>query len=90
MFYDVGQGPKGQRDIVRDGSPHLPSRIRMVRESRGHWEGNTLVIDVTNFSPETDFQGSRENLHVVQRWTWTSPTELQYELTIDDPMCFQG
>src|SRR5204863_289154 len=43
------------------------------------------VIDVTNFSPKTDFRGSRESLHVVERWTRTSPAELEYELTIDDP-----
>ena len=69
-----------------DGSPHLPPHIRQwFGDSRGHWEGNTLVIDVTNFSPKTDFQGSRENLHLVERWTRTSPTELAYELPIEDP-----
>ena len=64
MFYDVGQGQGWQRNIVMDGSPHVPASIRQwYGDSRGHWEGNTLVIDVTNFSPKTDFQGSRENLH---------------------------
>ncbi len=72
MFYDVGQGQGWQRNIVMDGSPHLPANIRQwYGDSRGHWEGNTLVIDVTNFSPKTDFQGSRENLHLVERWTRT-------------------
>src|SRR5262249_50167905 len=72
MFYDVGQGQGWQRNIVMDGSPHLPASIRQwYGDSRGHWEGNTLVIDVTNFSPKTDFQGSRENLHLVERWTRT-------------------
>ena len=86
VFHDVGQGQGWQRNIVMDGSPHLPSNVRQwYGDSRGHWEGNTLVIDVTNFSPKTDFRGSRENLHVVERWTRTSPNELQYELTIDDP-----
>src|ERR1700680_3158303 len=62
MFYDVGQGQGWQRNIVMDGSPHLPASIRQwFGDSRGHWEGNTLVIDVTNFSPKTDYQGSREN-----------------------------
>jgi hypothetical protein len=46
---------------------------------------NTLVIDVTNFSPKTDFMGSRENLHLVERWTRTSPTSLEYAVTIEDP-----
>jgi hypothetical protein len=86
VFNDVGQGQGWQRNIVMDGSPHLPPHVRQwYGDSRGHWEGNTLVIDVTNFSPKTDFRGSRENLHVVERWTRTGPAELQYELTIDDP-----
>ena len=85
MFYDVGQGQGWQRNIVMDGSSHLPSNIRQwFGDSRGHWEGNTLVIDVTNFGPKTDFQGSRENLHLVERWTRTSPTTLAYEVTIED------
>src|SRR3984893_15908870 len=69
-----------------NGSPHLPAGIRQwYGDSRGHWEGNPLVIDVTNFSPKTDFQGSRENLHLVERWTRTGPTTLEYEVTLEDP-----
>jgi hypothetical protein len=86
MFYDVGQGQGWQRNIVMNGSPHLPANIQQwYGDSRGHWEGDTLVIDVTNFSPKTDFQGSRENLHVVERWTRTSPTTLDYAVTVEDP-----
>src|SRR6202030_3959889 len=86
MFYDVGQGQGWQRNIVMDGSPHLPAGIRQwYGDSRGHWEGNTLVIDVTNFSPKTDFQGSRENLHVIERWARTGPTTLEYAVTAEDP-----
>ena len=86
MFYDVGQGQGWQRNIVMDGSSHLPANIRQWHgDSRGHWEGNTLVIDVTNFGPKTDFQGSRENLHLVERWTRTGPTTLEYEVTAEDP-----
>jgi hypothetical protein len=86
MFYDVGQGQGWQRNIVMNGSPHLPAYIRQwYGDSRGHWEGNTLVIDVTNFSKKTDFQGSRENLHLVERWTRTGPTTLEYVVTIEDP-----
>jgi len=86
MFYDVGQGQGWQRNIVMDGSPHLPAGIRQwYGDSRGHWEGNTLVIDVTNFSPKTDFLGARENLHLVERWTRTGPTSLAYAVTIEDP-----
>jgi hypothetical protein len=86
MFYDVGQGQGWQRNIVMDGSPHLPPGIRQwFGDSRGHWEGNTLVIDVTNFSPKTDVFGSRENLHLVERWTRTGPRTLAYEVTVEDP-----
>jgi hypothetical protein len=86
MFYDVGQGQGWQRNIVMDASPHLPASIRQwYGDSRGHWEGNSLVIDVTNFSPKTDFQGSRENLHVVERWKRTGPTTLDYAVTAEDP-----
>jgi hypothetical protein len=86
IFYDVGQGQGWQRNIVMDGSPHLPAGIRQwFGDSRGRWEGNTLVIDVTNFSPKTDYQGSRENLHLVERWTRTGPKTLAYEVMIEDP-----
>jgi hypothetical protein len=86
IFYDVGQGQGWQRNIVMDGRPHLPAGIRQwYGDSRGHWEGDTLVIDVTNFSPKTDFQGSRENLHLRERWTRTGPDTLEYEVTIEDP-----
>jgi hypothetical protein len=86
MFYDVGQGQGWQRNIVMNGSPHLPANIRQwYGDSRGHWEGNTLVIDVTNFSPKTDIQGSRENLHLVEHWTRTGPNSLEYAVTMEDP-----
>jgi hypothetical protein len=86
IFYDVGQGQGWQRNIIMDGRPHLPANIRQwYGDSRGRWEGNTLVIDVTNFSPKTDYQGSRENLHVVERWTRTGPDTLDYQITIEDP-----
>ena len=86
IFYDVSQGQGWQRNIVMGGRPHLPSNIRQwYGDSRGHWEGNTLVVDVTNFSPKTDFQGARENLHLVERWTRTGPTSLEYVVTIEDP-----
>jgi hypothetical protein len=86
IFYDVGQGQGWQRTIVMNGSPHLPTDIHQwYGDSRGRWEGDTLVVDVTNFSPKTDFQGARDNLHLVERWTRTGPTSLEYVVTIEDP-----
>ena len=86
IFYDVGQGQGWQRTIPMSGSPHLPPHVhRWWGDSRGRWEGNTLVVDVTNFSPKTDFQGSRENLHLIERWTRTDANTIEYAVTIEDP-----
>jgi len=86
IFYDVGQGQGWQRNIIMDGRPHLPASIRQwYGDSRGRWEGDTLVIDVTNFSPKTDYQGARENLHLLERWTRTGPNSLEYVVRIEDP-----
>jgi hypothetical protein len=86
IFYDVGQGQGFQRNIVMNGSPHLDARVRQWHgDSRGRWEGDTLVVDVTNFSAKTDFMGSRENLHLIERWTRTGPDTLEYAVTIEDP-----
>jgi len=85
IFYDVNQGQGWQRNIVMNGSPHLPAGMyQWFGDSRGHWEGDTLVIDVTNFSPKTEVFGSRENLHLVERWRRTGPDTLSYEATIED------
>jgi len=86
IFYDVGQGQGWQRVIPLDAGPHLPPSIgQRFGDSRGHWEGNTLVVDVTNFSPKSDFMGARENLHLVERWTHTDAKTLEYAVTIEDP-----
>ena len=86
MYYDSGQGQGWQRNIVMNGSPHLPSNVRQWwGDSRGHWEGDTLVVDVTNFSPKTSQMGAAENLHLVERWTRTGPDTLEYIVTIEDP-----
>lgn len=86
MYYDVGQGQGWQRNIVMDGRPHLPASIRQwYGDSRGRFEGDTLVIDVTNFSPKTDVLGGRQNLHLVERWRRTGPNTIEYAVTVDDP-----
>jgi hypothetical protein len=86
IFYDVGQGQGWQRIVPVDGSPHLTGHIRQrFGDSRARWEGDTLVVDVTNFSPKSDFMGSRENRHLIERWTRTGPNTLEYVVTIEDP-----
>ncbi len=85
IFYDTGQGQGWQRTIPVTGNPHLPSHVRQWwGNSRGRWEGKTLVVDVTNFSPKTYFQGSYENLHLVERWTRLDAGTIEYAVTIED------
>ncbi len=77
------------RVIPLDGRPHLPATVRKwLGDSRGRWDGNTLVVDTTNFNDKTRFRGSDENLHVVERFTRVSPTMILYKFTIDDPTAF--
>jgi hypothetical protein len=86
IFYDTGQGQGWHRTIAIDGSPHLPSTVRFWwGDSRAHWDGQALLIDVTNFNGKALFRGATENLHLIERWTRTGPTTLEYEVTIDDP-----
>ncbi len=74
------------RVIPTDGRPHAPSNIRLwMGDSRGHWEGDTLVVDTTNFTDRTAFRGSSENLHVVERFRRVDPDTILYSFTVDDP-----
>jgi hypothetical protein len=86
IFYDTGQGQGWERIIPVTSSPHLPSHVRQWwGDSRGRWEGRTLVVDVTNFSPKSYFQGSQENLHLIERWTRLDANTIEYAVTIEDP-----
>ena len=77
------------RIIPLDGRPHLPQHIRQwLGDSRGHWEGNTLVVDTTNFTDNTHFRGADRNLHLIERFTRTGPNTILYEFTVDDPTAF--
>jgi hypothetical protein len=78
------------RIIPLDGRPHLSPHIRQyMGDSRGHWDGNTLVIDVTNLHPNTNYRGSGATLHLIERYTRTAQAALRYEVTIDDPHTFE-
>ena len=86
IFYDTGQGQGWQRTIPLTDRPHLPAHVRQWwGDSRAKWEGNTLVVDVTNFSPKSDFQGSGDALHLVERWTRVDAKTVEYVATLDDP-----
>jgi len=85
IFYDISPGLGGFRSIPITTAPHLPATVRQWwGDSRGRWEGNTLVVDVTNFSPKADFQGAHENLHLLERWTRLDAETIEYVVTIDD------
>ena len=83
--YDTGQGQGCQRIIYLSGS-HPPSQIRLRHgDSRGWWDGDTLVIETTNFSPKFPFRGSGANLKLVERYTRVDAETLEYDVTIEDP-----
>lgn len=72
--------------IVRMNAEHLPKNIRRwMGDSVGHWEGDTLVIDTTNFTDKTRFRGSTESLHVIERLTRVDDKTLLYRFTVEDP-----
>jgi hypothetical protein len=84
------------RIIPLDGRPHFPPSIRQLAgDSRGRWEGDTLVVDTTNFTNKTNFRGpprstrqdifASDALHVVERFTLVGPNNIRYEFTVDDP-----
>jgi hypothetical protein len=97
--YQIVQGPgyvvivvemiHDARIIPIDSRPHVDSKIReWLGDSRGHWEGNTLVVETTNFNDKTRFQRSGENMKLVERFTRTAPDTVMYEFTVDDPSAF--
>ena len=82
--YDTGQGQGFQRVVYLGGS-HPASQIRLRHgDSRGRWEGNTLVIETTNFSAKFPFRGSGEGRRLVERYTRVDEETLEYEVTIED------
>lgn len=77
------------RIIPLDGRDHLAEGIRQWHgDPRGHWDGETLVVESTNFSPKSHFRGSAENLHLVERFTRVSDDTLAWEITVEDPTTF--
>ena len=74
------------RVIPMDGRPHTSSTVRAwMGDSRGRWDGDTLVVDTVNFTDKTNFRGSGASLHVVERFTRVDADTLEYRFTVDDP-----
>jgi hypothetical protein len=90
-FVVINYESRATRVIPLDGQPHLPPNVRQwMGDARGHWEGQTLVVDTTNFTDEQGYQGGfpQGNLHLTERFTRVDDHTLSYEATIDDPAIF--
>jgi hypothetical protein len=82
MIHDV-------RIIPLDGRPHAPQSVRQwMGDSRGRWDGNTLVVTTTNFSDKTNFRGASPNMKLVERFTRVDADTIDYQFTVDDPGSF--
>jgi hypothetical protein len=82
----VIQANNDVRIIPLDGRPHLPQSVGLWQgDARSHWEGNTLVVETTNFHKDRNFRGSTDGLKLVERFTLASPKTLRYEFTVTDP-----
>jgi hypothetical protein len=94
-FYQIVQTPDSvliftevvhDARIIRIDGRHAPPTIqKWLGDSIGWWDGDTLVVDTTNFSPKTHFRGSSERLHVVERFTRTNANTIRYRVTAEDP-----
>jgi hypothetical protein len=72
--------------LIRIGGTHVPQNIRKwMGDSTGFWEGDTLVVDTTNFTTKTQFRGASDKLHVIERFTRTGPDTILYRFTVEDP-----
>ena len=82
MIHDV-------RVVALDGRPHLPAGIHEIKgDPRGRWEGDTLVIESTNFTAATELRGSTPARHVVERLSLLDADTLEYQFTVDDPAAY--
>ncbi|PWU12264.1 MAG: hypothetical protein C5B51_00825 [Terriglobia bacterium] len=95
-YFQILQAPKqvvilmetihDARVIPLDGNPHLPANVQTwLGDARGRWEGDTLVVDTTNYKPGVFLNVSTEKLHVIERFTRTGADTLKWEITVDDP-----
>ena len=95
-YFEITQGPgvvalrtemiHDARIFPIDAGPHVSKAITQYHgDSRAHWEGDTLVVDTVNFSPNANFRGATDNLHIIEKFTRVSRDTLEYYITVDDP-----
>ncbi len=86
LYHEDGHIGGGYRTVALDGRPHVPAHIRQwLGDSVGRWEGATLVVDTTNFTGLASFNGSGEQLHLVERFTPVAADLIMYQVTVADP-----
>lgn len=89
IYYEQGHGGGAYRAIPIDNRAHVPSSVRLwLGDSVGRWDGDSLVVDVANFTKQTSFRGARDGLHLVERFTRAGPDLVLYRVTVDDPATF--
>ena len=89
FYHEDGHIGGVYRTVHMDGRPHLPAHIRRwLGDSIGRWEGDTLVVDTTNFTNLTSFNGSGDQLHLVERFTPVSADLIMYQATVTDSMAW--
>jgi hypothetical protein len=95
-YFQIVQSPESVaiiQEVIHDtrliplnGGPHLPQNVRQwLGDPRGHWEGDTLVVETTNYSAGAPYMGATENVRVTERYTRVSPDYINWEITVDDP-----
>ena len=89
IYYEHGHLGGAYRHVIMDQRPHLPLHItQFLGDARGEWDGDVLIVDTTNFTSKTNYEGSSENLHLVERFTLLGPDSLLYQVTIEDETVF--
>jgi hypothetical protein len=89
IYYEYGPHGGAYRYIPLGNRPHLPPSVRQwLGDPVGRWEGDTLVVDTTNFTNRTNYYGAGENLHLIERFTRTGPDLIIYHATLEDPTTF--
>lgn len=90
IYYEMGHSGGAYRTIHITNRPHVPSNVRLwLGDSIAGWEGDSLIVDTTNFTDQTAFRGvSDEKLHLIERFTRTAADDLKYQITIDKPSMY--
>jgi len=91
IYYEHGHHGGAYRDIPMDGRPHPPTHVRQwLGHATGRWDGQTLVVETTNFTGKTRYQGATENMILTERFTPSGTDTLMYQATIEDSSAFSA